>query len=335
MPFYTFQEVLMIVFFCNGEKWEHIGAICKIALKSGYHYYITDSVVEVSEILARIVKDKVKIVCVLGGDGTICQLVSAIFRQQELTKEEWTVPQIAVLGGGTMNNLFYILKNKGSPPKVAQKIVSGYQTNNLKINKIPLLRLEHNGKIYFGFMFVLGPIVRLLKKYTDDERSVYKAALTAGFSCLAALTKKPKSFASLIYPAKSKIIIDGKTELPFSEITGVLASTVSRTVFGFRPFLGEEEKISSCFRKLYTIASGLSPKELVLKIPYLGKAQFWQKYFPSLPLFENRFYFNQLSSSIVITTDENFFTIDGEIFEIQKNKEIKLSFGPEIPLITF
>lgn len=66
-------------------------------------------------------ENQIQIICVLGGDGTICQLVGAIFRRREALKQSSPPPEIAVLGGGTMNNLYYVLNKLRGPQIIWQK----------------------------------------------------------------------------------------------------------------------------------------------------------------------------------------------------------------------
>lgn len=325
----------MIAFLCNGEKWKYIGKLRKIALASGFHYYITDSVAQISEALAEMAENQIQIICVLGGDGTICQLVSAIFRRKERLKQSSLPPKIAVLGGGTMNNLFSVLKLRGSPDYLAKKVVEEATANQLKTTKLPLLRVTHNGQVYFGFTFVLGPIVRLLKKYTDNQRNFSRAIMTTVLACSAATVKWPKNFTSLIKPFEAQILVNNR-KIQFDNLSVVMASTVRRIAFGFYPFLGNEFLVSPEFGQFYTIICGLPPNEIVAKIFYLGYLHFWDNFFAlsasGLPA-RNQ-YFNQPVNNLRIKNpSENIFTIDGEIFSIQKGKEITVSFGPEIFLV--
>lgn len=320
----------MIAFLCNGEKWEHIGEIRKLALDYGFHYYITDSISEVSEVFAKVAEEKIKIICILGGDGTICQWVTPIFRNKNVS------PIIGVLGGGTMNNLKEILALKGDPLEIAQKIILAAKKNDLPAKTAPLLKVEHAGDVYFGFMFVLGPIVRLLKKYTDDKRNIVRAFLTAcGASC-ASLFKWPKRYYDLIYSTKARVEIikgdsfDGSEIINSHKMTGILASTVKRTIFGFYPFLGPTPSKNS--DKFYTIISSLVPSEIIKALPYLAYLHFWEKWKID---FTGRFsyeFFNRPCKSLSIETEEKIFTIDGEIFEIKKDLPIKISLGPEVSL---
>ncbi|MEW6407518.1 MAG: acylglycerol kinase family protein [Patescibacteria group bacterium] len=323
----------MIAFLCNGEKWKYIGKLRKIALTFGFHYYITDSVAQISEVLAEMAENQIQIICVLGGDGTICQLVSAVFRRRERLKQSSLPPKIAVLGGGTMNNLFSVLKLRGPPDHLAKKIVEEATNSQLKVIKLPLLRVTHNGQVYFGFTFILGPIVRLLKQYTDNQRNFSRAMMTAVLACSAATVKWPKNFTSLIKPFEAQILVNDR-RIQFNNLSGILASTVRRTAFGFYPFLGNEFLVSPKFDRFYTIICGLSPNEIVAKIFYLGYLHFWDIFFPSSGLRARNQYFNQPVNNLRIRNpSEDIFTIDGEIFPIQKGKEITVSFGPEISLV--
>lgn len=71
------------------------------------------------------------------------------------------------------------------------------------------------------------------------------------------------------------------------------------------------------------------------KIFYLGYLHFCDNFFPSSGfLAENQHFNNQPVNNLRIeNSDEDIFTIDGEIFLIKKGEEIRVSFGPEISLV--
>lgn len=329
----------MITFLCNGEKWRHIGAIRKLALKHGFRYYITDSVSDVGKVLAQLEDKKVEIICVLGGDGTLCQLLTPIcLNRENVGKDARPMPAIAILGGGTMNEVFHELQMRGSPREVAQRVISGAKTENLKIKKYPLLRIEHCGVVTFGSLFAFGPIVLLLKRYTDGGRNVLQAFSTFVNSASAAILGRPKSFKSLMDSVPVEIVVNS-LKMEMDNVSGFLAGTIPRIVFGLRPFLGEtpEELIDT--KKFYTVFTSLKPFQIVAGLPYFSRVSAWNKTLPLVgQVIEELFlpakvYYNLPVKSLRIKVSQGFYTVDGEIFIVEPWKPIVITQGPVVSFV--
>lgn len=325
----------MVTFLCNGEKWDHIGPLRDLALEYGYRYVITDSVEDLGRILPDTVKSgKTKVICILGGDGTIYHFINPLLQSIE-QDDSPSCPPIAVLGGGTMNSLFRHLDGKGTPEEIARRVVRRVQRGNLQTRKMPLLRIEHAGQIYFGFTFCIGPIVRLLKKYTDEQRNFRNALWTAIGASLASTLGWPISFKRLIHPMNTSVIINDSEKCPLPEITGVVVSIMPRTIFGFYPFMSNTAGGVLPTKEFFSIISGLKPFEIVARLPCLAFCGLWQELKVNIPkaLFNNPRHLNRPVRSLKIDSEEKIFTIDGEIFVAEPEQPIVITQGPEISLV--
>lgn len=325
----------MVTFLCNGEKWDHIGPLRDLALEYGHRYVITDSIEDIGRILPEVIKSgKTKVIGILGGDGTIFQVINPLLRDMDNDKT-LSCPPIAILGGGTMNGLFRYLGGKGSPEEVARRIVRKTQRENLQTRRMPLLRIEHAGQIYFGFTFCVGPIVRLLKKYTDEQRNVGNAVWTAVGSSLASVTGWPISFKRLIYPMSASVIINDSEKCSFAETTGLLAATMPRTIFGFHPFASGEPDGTLQTGEFFSIISGLKSFEIIARLPYLAFCGLWQELRIKIPkvLADDPRYLNRPVQSLKIDGRESFFTVDGEVIIAEPNQSIIITRGPELALV--
>ncbi|MFH2105091.1 MAG: diacylglycerol kinase family protein [Parcubacteria group bacterium] len=253
---------------------------------------------------------------VVGGDGSIKEFVTAALRRDPNASLT-----IAPFGGGTMEQLLNWLGWKGTPPQIARQVIQAYQQGQLQTREVYLLQVKHNGKVHYGFMFLVGPLVRLLAEYDRRGRSVRQACATAVWSSLAALTGWPRGYKRLIYPAQAQITLDGYLQSNFTKPTVIIASMFDRTVLRFRPFLTEGDSPEA--GNFFLILSDWSPFDLAVRVP-----PFHQGCVP-----QNSHHLNRQGSELVIKTAEKFFTVDGELIGINPDKPITVTVGPSVKLV--
>ncbi|MBU1178202.1 hypothetical protein KJ903_03195 [Patescibacteria group bacterium] len=288
----------------------------RLAQKHGCECCTTGSEYRIAEALTGLAGNGDGFAGILGGDGSIQQYLTAALRRNlaaELT--------VAPLGGGTMEQLLNWLGWKGTPPQIASQVIQAHQWGKLRTREVPLLQVEHDGKVHYGFMFLVGPLVRLLNKYDREGRSVWRACATAGWSSLAALTGWPRRYQRLIHPAQTEITLDGHPRDNFKSPTIVIASMFDRMVFRFRPFLPAGDSPES--GKFFTILSDLSPFEIVARIPLFHQGR--------VP--ESLHLLNHPGSRLTVKTAEKFCTVDGELIPIKPGEPITITIGPTVKLV--
>ncbi|NQV13195.1 MAG: hypothetical protein HQ530_02730 [Parcubacteria group bacterium] len=302
-------------FLCNGSKrWA--GKIGKFAQEHGYPCFITRSVAAVESTLADLAKNG-GFTGVLGGDGTLEKFFTAVFRRDPAASLT-----VAPLGDGTMEQCLNWLGWKGNPLQIARKVTKAYQRGRLQTREVSLLQVEHNGETHYGFMFLVGPLVRLLAKYDRGGRSVRRACTTAIWSSSAALTGWPRKYQQLIHPAQAEITLDNHLRDDFPQPTAIIASMFSRLVFDIQPFLPTSDKPEA--GKFFLILSDWSPSEIAVRIPLFHRGL--------VP--ESMHLLNHPGSELTIKAEEKFFTVDGELIENNPDKPITVTVGPTVRLVT-
>lgn len=306
----------MPAFLCNGDKRRWAGKIGDFAREYGYPYFITTSVDAVGGVLSDLAANGAGFTGVLGGDGTLQQYITAALRRDSTTSLT-----IAPLGAGTMEQARKWLGWRGTPLQVARQVTRAYQKGELRIREVPVLKVEHAGTVRYGFMFLLGPFVRLLAEYDRQGRSLRQACTTAIWSSLAALTGWPKEYKRLIHPAQVAITADGDEQPNFSRPTIVIASILSRMEFDVRPFLPSGDSLEH--DRFYTILSTLPPAQVVTHIPRFRRGR--------VP--EGERLFNRPCAEMTLRTSEKLFTLDGELFDIEPGELITVTIGPTVRLV--
>ena len=82
---------------------------------------LPDGLDKLEETIVSIKQRQKKVLCINGGDGTIHQVVSAMFRVYQ--DDAW--PQIALLAGGTMNNIARNVGVRKKPEELLKEIILG------------------------------------------------------------------------------------------------------------------------------------------------------------------------------------------------------------------
>lgn len=182
---------------------------------------------ELDSTIAKYKEEKLEILAIAGGDGTIHQVLSAVHRVYE--NNPW--PKIALLTSGTMNN---IARNVGVRKKAEPQLASimeALQKNTLKTNiHHPLLFGEDKA----GFIFGQGGVPHVLEEYEKGgNTSQTKAAILLTRTILSALVNGP-FVRRMFAPMDIDIHADGK-KLHHTRYTVSVLSSISDVGFGFRP----------------------------------------------------------------------------------------------------
>ena len=305
----------MLSFLCNGEKAAWLGPVREVARRHDRPFFITEGVKEVDEAVAKIGHNGSNMVAILGGDGTAQRFITAAIRQKI------DLPAIALLGGGTMEQLRRWLGLRGSPIWMAQEVAEKEWEMCLQTREVQTLKIEHAGTTRYGFMFLVGPIVRLLDKYDRAGRGFQQALTTAGCTITSALTGLPRSHRSLLYPAKVDIKIEGN-EAGYNRVTGLITATFSRAIFGFRPFRPRGDDPGS--GRFFSMITDRPPTYIVPRLPL---------YYWGLISGDGHLLNYPRESMVVRTFGERRFTADGELFSITPGESIKITIGPTVKLV--
>ena len=268
------------------------------------------SVEKLPEEVRKLKEKNVDIIAINGGDGTIHQTITAIF--QVYGEETW--PIIAIVKGGTMNN---IARNVGIPllssaQSMVRTIVSGekYETTI----KHPLIVDEK----YAGFIYGTAGISTFLEVfYSDGNTSVWKAAWMAIRTIFSAIIQG--KYASKLFASKPiSIEVDGQKGKD-SHYNNLGISTISDLGFYLRPFYETIKRPDIA----HLITMNCSPLNIVFALPQMWRAK------PT-----NKSYIEDLCGQQITLHfgEELSFTLDGDLYPVCNRQDIRI--GPPITFIT-
>ena len=271
---------------------------------------LPSSVSDLPKEVLRLQKANVDIICINGGDGTIHQTLTAIF--QVYGEDPW--PQIAILKGGTMNN---IARNVGIPllstaNQMLQDIVADQPLQTTI--KHPLVVDEK----YVGFIYGTAGISAFLDEYYEGgNASVWKAAYMA-IRCIGSALIKGSYATKIFAPRPIQIQVDDQKGQQ-THYTNLGISTLSDLGFYLRPFYATIRRPDIA----HLITMNCSPLYIVFALPSMWRAK------PS-----NKSYIEDLSGqtiSLHFDSDQRY-TLDDDMYPVTQTQQIRV--GPPITFIT-
>jgi diacylglycerol kinase (ATP) len=175
-------------------------------------------------------RERIEILGISGGDGTLHHTLTAVIR----TYENQPLPLIAILRGGTMNTVANSFGIKGSTPKLLFELVDKHRrglTHELDIFEHEILQVGDR----YGFIFGNGVIYNFLHEYYATQHpSPATAAQLVARGALSTIVSGP--LAHRLYRRfQARVIVDGD---PWArqDFATVAASVVEQIGLGFRPF---------------------------------------------------------------------------------------------------
>lgn len=330
-----------IVLLCNpraGGRWTELAAILDSEEGKLVRRIVTDEVADIAPAIASLGQDA-KLLCIYGGDGTIQRIID------HLSPTRHGAINLAFLGGGTMNVTARWCGLDRSPADNFREVVRGYLSGRLAFREVTLLDVQQRGIRHRGFTFGLGPIVRLLDAYERSKKGKLAALATAGRGIAAALTGFPSDYAKLLDQMEARVVIDGE-ELPYRRFAAVFANVTGQINPGVIPFVDQPTRDT-----FHSVAYAVSAREFTMNAPALMRG--WLPVDPKSLIRPDRIlrrlgrstslrmtvpadprYVNRNARHLEIETDEDLFTVDGEIltsrggtFDVSMGLQVRLAIS--------
>lgn len=274
--------------------------------------HATESLDQVRD-LAREFKERgVEILCISGGDGTNHRTLTTFI---EVYKEV-PLPKIALLRGGTMNNLAWQMGIRGNPENILSNLILKYHHGE-PIRETKMNMIEVNGM--YGFLFGMGVVERFIRIYQDAGsggptplRGLY-LLIRATISALM----NGKFARHICERFNANLYLDGK-KAPFKNYMMLLAGNMRTLGFYFRPlYRGATEE-----GKFQAVCISASGRQLFYTFP--------------MALLEkpahSEHYVDEMASNMVLEFDKPmYYTVDGDTCEAPVDR-VEIKTGP---LLTF
>lgn len=290
----------------NPGRAERLGFI--VGDKGSCH--ATQSIEDVQGLAREFKERQVEVIGISGGDGTYQKTLTTLIETYGSTP----LPSIALLGGGTMNNIVGDLGIHGTPEIILSRIIYKYhQDVPFKLTDLPLIQVNE----IYGFLFGNGLLYRFLCDFNKvmgptqwtAVRMLSKAVLNALFQ-----TKKGFEICERV---EADVFVDGRP-WPFKNYTTIFAGTVTTLGLGFRALYRARSEAG----RFQICAFSLPPRQVVSSFPILLLG----RKVPS----EN--WLDDLASEVKIEYKEpQGYMLDGELYAPVQH--VSLTLGPTLKIV--
>lgn len=252
-----------------------------------------------------------RLVALLGGDGSLHRLVEALLHQYD----EKDAPVVLALAGGTMNGLARSLGSGGRPEAVLRAAVAAVQAGvPWPIRPRYLLRVtdSHAVRTRYGFGFVSGAAVRAFQAYYRRSEPGVVDALRASLLPITAALGAGTLYAGL----RLEVSGDDSPWLP-EPVHTVAASVTENPFLWFRPF-GAPLGDGAAF---HLAATAMRPRELAMRL--------WS-------VFRGRCRHPRLrvgQVQVATIRGDSSYVIDGDLYDVPGIVELRLAVGPRLKFV--
>lgn len=292
----------------NPDRAKHLGFI--VGDRGSCH--ATDTLNQVRELAHEFKERDIDVLGISGGDGTNHKTLTTFME----VYGEKPLPRIALLRGGTMNNLANQLGVSGSPEKILSNLIVKYH-ENAKFTETRISMIKING--LYGFIFGLGLITRFIEIYKDVEKGPTPArgAWLLGRAIVSSIFNG-RLAQHLTERFDAKITIDGK-ELPFKNYMMIFSGTMESLGFNFRALY----RANTVPGKFQTVCISATGRQLIITFPNILLAR------PT----NSEHYLDEMGSHVVIELEEPMsYTIDGDVHKSPTSR-IEIVKGPELTFV--
>jgi hypothetical protein len=268
---------------------------------------LTRSPDELGAALAEFRDAGVQVVAVLGGDGTLHQVVNALAGNGDTAE----APAVLPLAGGTMNGLAHAFGTGGSPERTLDAALAALQRLEPPIRACRLLRVTAGvGASRVGFGFAAGLVFRALESYYRRPEPGLSDAIRASMLPLGGL------FRGFDEASLFQVEADGRPWLPEPAHSAV-ASVVHRPLLWFEPF-GPPLSDPAAF---HLAATSLRPRELVPRLWAVYRGRCRHPRLRTGPAREVRL------------RAPGGYVLDGELYHSTPSADVAVELGPAIRLM--
>ncbi len=323
-----------IILICNpqaGGRWKELAGILDSEEASHVRRIVTDSVEDIAPALEALGREA-KLICIYGGDGTIQRVLD---RLSPRDKDEAV---IALIGGGTMNVTATWCGFDRPPAENFRAVIRAYRNGTLLLREVPLLEVRCGQRLTRGFIFGMGPIVRILDEYERGTKSRGRGLMIALKGMSAAWLRFPIRFRKLLEEMDAEVLFDGE-RINYDRYALLFANITGQINPGVTPFIGERTRDT-----FFCAAYAAESREVALAIPLLAKGILpidtgsllrrlapwtWGEKRKGLPIDPR--YINRTASRIEVTSSERLYTVDGEILTAESDR-IEVDLGLRLKL---
>lgn len=286
------------------------------------HHVSTQNPAELPDVLASFAAQKVDIIAINGGDGTVAEVFTHLLENSPFEH----LPVVALLPGGTtnMNTGDIGLRGKLIPALKRLCSWSAEGRQNYRLKKRPVLKVKYSkdANAVYGMFFGAGAIIQGIEySHSNVHSSRFDNEIGPGIAIARTLWGIIRNDPRFTRTVSAGIAINDAPRETQQDILVVLVSSLERLFMGMRPYWGNESG------SLHASIIRAQPEKFMRALPSVLRGR------PNRHVTQEAGYrshnINQLSLQMTGT-----FTLDGEMYHAnESNGPVIVSNGGEITFI--
>jgi diacylglycerol kinase family enzyme len=298
-------------------------AASRLARRLGDHGVVREA--RTIDELYRIAEDfrrvDIDILAISGGDGTNHVTLTGFLDVYGGA----TMPQVALLRGGTMNTVANSVGvRRGRPEGLLGRLIRDYAQRatapleNVERHVMRIARGE-GGKPQYGFLFGTGVVAGFLAEYYRDGDPTPLVAAKTLVRAVGSALVHGETIRRMAEPFRGSVALDDGTHWNERNYLTVTAGTIAHIGLNFKPFRRYDERPST----FHILGIYASPASVVQELPRIHRAD---------PLRPGKAY-EALASRAVVTSAAGpvRYMIDGDLHE--GAGELEVAIGPRVRLV--
>lgn len=272
--------------------------------------HATQGIEDVRKLAREFKQREIEILGLSGGDGTYQKTLTTLVQ----VYGETPLPRIALLGGGTMNNVVGCLGIRGTPETILSQLIYKYhQGAEFKIVPLPLMKVNQ----HYGFLFGNGLLYHFLCGFNAVEYPTPWTAFRLLVKDIYHALANDKRASEICRRIEAEVRWDGQL-WPFKNYVTIFAGTVEYLGLGFKAlYRARQEK-----DKFQMVSFSIPPRQIVCSFPLLLLGR----------RVRSEHWLDTLASRVEIkTTEPQGFMLDGELYP--PTSKLDISLGPTLQVI--
>ncbi len=298
------------------------GAAGRLARRLGDRGVVREarSIDELYRIAEDFRRDAIDVLAISGGDGTNHVTLTGFLD----VYGGHTMPQVALLRGGTMNTVANSVGvRQGRPEGLLGRLLRDYaQRASMPLEDVErhVMRVAPaSGRAHYGFLFGTGVVAGFLHEYyAGGEPTPLVAAKTLLRGVGSALVGGDM-VRRMARPFHGSVELEDGTRWPERDYLAVAAGTIAHIGLNFRPFHRFDERAGA----FHILGIHTSPVGFVQELPRIHRA---------LPMRAGKA-FDALAARVTVRSPQRplRYMIDGDLHE--SSGELTVSIGPRVRLV--
>jgi diacylglycerol kinase (ATP) len=307
----------------SGRNLRDPRAAQRLARTLGDHGVLREagSVAELYRIAEDFRRVDIDVLAISGGDGTNHVTLTGFLDVYAGA----TMPQVALLRGGTMNAVANSVGVRhGRPEGLLGRLVRDYaQRGALELENVQryVMRIAplDGGKAHYGFLFGTGVVHGFLAEYyRDGEPSPLVALKTLARGIGSALVRG-ETIRRMARPFRGSVELEDGSQWQEREFLAVAAGTISHIPLHFKPFHRYAERPAH----FHLLGVHASPRSFVRELPRIHRGE---------PMRAGRALEAVSSRAVVRASDHHVeYMIDGDLHDARG--EVEVAIGPRVRLV--